>query len=322
MKSVSVVIPTFNSIRTIEACLSSLRRQDYDQDRIEILIADGGSTDGTIDVIKRHQGKIIRENSGNPETAKAIALEQAGGELVLLMASDNILPNRQWLKTMVNFLVKEPKALAAYPWRYAYRAQDSSLNRYFALMGANDPVAWWLNKADRQGYGPDRWQLAGSAVDKGEYFLVKFNKHHMPTLGDNGVLVWRKKLLQAKVDRQRFSHIDVFFDLIYLGMNQFVVVKNEIIHDTGEQYIKFLIKRFRYMRQLYLSQLDMRRFTWIKSRHDRVSLAMYVIYSLTLIGPTLRAVWGVRFKPDWAWFWHPIMCASMVIVYGLSLIIP
>ncbi|MFH2022592.1 MAG: glycosyltransferase family A protein, partial [Patescibacteria group bacterium] len=112
MKSVSVVIPTFNSIRTIEACLSSLRQQNYDQDRIEILIADGGSTDGTIDVIKRHQGKIIRENSGNPETAKAIALEQAGGELVLLMASDNILPNRQWLKTMVNFLVKEPKALA------------------------------------------------------------------------------------------------------------------------------------------------------------------------------------------------------------------
>jgi glycosyltransferase involved in cell wall biosynthesis len=46
MKTVSIVMPTYNSLRTIETALKSIREQDY-RGKIEIVAVDGGSTDGT-----------------------------------------------------------------------------------------------------------------------------------------------------------------------------------------------------------------------------------------------------------------------------------
>lgn len=310
MRSVSVIMPTFNSQRTIEACLKSIRSQDY-QGQVEIITADGGSTDGTKAILKKYKCVIVRETSNSPETAKAIALKQAQGDLVLLMASDNILPKKEWLKTTVESLVQDPSAVAAYPWRYAYRKTDTSLNRYFALMGVNDPVAWFMGKADKQSYFSNDNQKTG---------LVKFSLRNMPTLGDNGMLVWRKKLLKAQVDEQHFSHIDVFYDLVSLGLNHFVIVKQTIIHDTGDKFWLFIKKRWQYMQRLYLQQMKMRRYRWVRSYQDGLKIGLFIIYSLSFAGPLLTALRGFLRKPDWAWFWHPIMCFVLVWVYGLSLI--
>ena len=103
-------------------------------------------------------------------------------------------------------------------------------------------------------------------------------------------------------------------------MNQFVVVKNEIIHDTGEKFALFVNKRFNYMKKLYLQQMKMRRYKWVRNYRDAVSLGLFVVYSLTVVGPMVTAVNGWRKKPDLAWFWQPIMCFSLVWVYGLSLL--
>lgn len=319
MKSVSVVMPVFNSLRTIEACLASIREQDY-EGKVEIVAADGGSTDGTLKVLKKYKCKIVNERTGSPEKAKAIGLKEAKGELVLLIASDNVLPNKDWLSKMVEGLEKEPEAVAAYPWRYAYRKQDTSLNRYFALMGVNDSIAWFMGKADRQGWGDSRWRLSGEAKDKGKYWLVKFNPDNMPTLGDNGILVWREKLLKAKVDVKHFSHIDVFYDLVVDNMNQFVVVDKEIIHDTGESFFRFLCKRRRYMRELYLGQMEMRRYKWVRGFGDVIKLALFMIYGLSVIGPLVTAVRGWLRKPDLAWFWHLPMCFSLAIIYSFAVL--
>ena len=55
---VSVIIPTFNSSKTLSQCLESIKGQNY-AGEIEIIIADGGSTDGTIQVAKRYTDKIF-----------------------------------------------------------------------------------------------------------------------------------------------------------------------------------------------------------------------------------------------------------------------
>lgn len=306
-----MIMPTFNSRRTIEACLESIKKQQY-LGRVEVIAIDGGSDDGTLEVLKKYQVRIIRESSGSPETAKAIGLKKSKGELVLLMASDNVLPNKFWLKTMVNSLEKEPQAVAAYPERYAYRKNDTSLNRYFSLMGANDPVAWFMGRADRHSY-------FGNENRKNK--LVKFNLKNMPTLGDNGVLVWREKLLKAKVDEENFSHIDVFYDLLVLGMTQFVLVNETIVHDSGETAGKFLLKRYKYMKELYLKKQKMRRYKWIRGGKDWLRVLGFVVYSMTLIGPLVLSVRGYIRKPDLAWFWHPVMCLGLTLVYTLAMLL-
>jgi glycosyltransferase involved in cell wall biosynthesis len=49
---VSVVLPVLNEERHIEACLDSVLAQDYPADRFEVIVADGGSTDGTRDIVR------------------------------------------------------------------------------------------------------------------------------------------------------------------------------------------------------------------------------------------------------------------------------
>ncbi len=51
--SVSVLIVCFNEATWIEACLDSLIANDYPRERIEFVVIDGGSDDGTVDIVER-----------------------------------------------------------------------------------------------------------------------------------------------------------------------------------------------------------------------------------------------------------------------------
>ena len=48
---VSVVVPVLDEERHIGACLRSVLEQDYPRDRYEVIVADGGSTDRTRDIV-------------------------------------------------------------------------------------------------------------------------------------------------------------------------------------------------------------------------------------------------------------------------------
>jgi len=89
----SVVIATKNSVRTIEQCLSSLMPY-YEQGYIsEILVVDGYSSDGTLEVIKRYPVKLLFDE-GQVEASSAaydLGWQNTRGELVLFLDSDAYL---------------------------------------------------------------------------------------------------------------------------------------------------------------------------------------------------------------------------------------
>lgn len=321
MKTISVIIATLNSGQVLENCLASVRNQNYNQSMIEIVIADGGSTDNTIQIAQKYQARVVPENTHSPEAAKGVALKQSRNEIILGIDDDNILPDQDWLSKMVSLLEKEPQAIGCYPWRYAYRKEDKALNRYFSLFGVNDPVAWFLNKADRQSYFSSNWQLSGKAQDKGDYFLVEFDKDNLPTVGANGFLIKREFLEKAKTKPDDFFHIDVNLDLVCQGFNQYVVVKNDIIHVSGESFFKYLRKRKRYMENLYLQDFSRRRYLIYDHKKDKLKIVAYSFYSLTLILPTAKAVKGYLKVKDPAWFLHPIVCFLIFWIYSLAVIV-
>lgn len=55
MDKVSVIMTTYNSIENLRTTLESVRMQDYPA--IEVVICDGGSTDGTLDVIREYEAR-------------------------------------------------------------------------------------------------------------------------------------------------------------------------------------------------------------------------------------------------------------------------
>ena len=56
-KKVSLILTTYNCRNNLEKTLESIEAQDYPN--IEVIIKDGGSIDGTLDVIKKHQEKSV-----------------------------------------------------------------------------------------------------------------------------------------------------------------------------------------------------------------------------------------------------------------------
>lgn len=86
--SISVVIPTLNEAETIESTIQSARQGDP----LEIMVADGGSDDSTIDKAKQHADKVISCPRGRACQMNAGA-EVAQGDCLLFVHADTILPN-------------------------------------------------------------------------------------------------------------------------------------------------------------------------------------------------------------------------------------
>lgn len=88
--SISIITPTYNSAKTLTSCLDSIKNQDYHGD-IEIIIADGGSTDSTLVIAQKYTDKIYLNPLKTGEAGKAAGVKQAKNEIIALIDSDNMV---------------------------------------------------------------------------------------------------------------------------------------------------------------------------------------------------------------------------------------
>jgi glycosyltransferase involved in cell wall biosynthesis len=323
--SISVVIPTFNSGKTLDKCLSSIRLQDYPQRKIDIILADGGSVDNTFEIARRFKAKIISvpKNKQNAEYNRGVAFGKAKGDLVLIYDHDNFLPNKRWIKKMVNPLLKHPEMVAVESCYYHYDRRYGLLDRYFALFGASEPLPIFMGKQDRLSWVNKKWTLLGRAKDMGPYYLVEFEKdpRKIPTIGTNGCLMRRKLVIKnANISPDHHYPIDVMVDVIKKGHNQFGFVKNSIIHLTGYSgFSSFLRRRKRFVDEYHFKDSSKRRYS-VVMKGEWVKVLLYVIYSLTIVVPMIESLNGYRKIRDIAWFLHPILCVGTTFMYGISTI--
>ena len=80
---VTIVTITYNAEAVLEETILSIINQSYDN--IEYIIIDGGSTDGTVDIIKKYSDKIsywISEPDDGIYFAMNKAIEQASGQWI------------------------------------------------------------------------------------------------------------------------------------------------------------------------------------------------------------------------------------------------
>jgi glycosyltransferase involved in cell wall biosynthesis len=91
---ISIIIPCYNSSLYINNCLNSISVQNYDN--YEVLIMDGGSTDSTVDIVKKIQEFDSRilinvEKDAGIYDAMNKGIRMAKGEYILFLGSDDTI---------------------------------------------------------------------------------------------------------------------------------------------------------------------------------------------------------------------------------------
>lgn len=309
--------------KNIAECLKRINGQDYPDDHIEILVIDGGSTDGTQQVAESLGATVYDAGyRDNCEPRRAIGLLKAKNEIICYIESDIFLPTPQWLREMVSPLVENSEIAATQSLRYEYRKEDTVLNRYFALLGIHDPIAYYLKKRDKLSWADRKWTLFGHARDAGPYYAVTFDLSALPPLGCNGFVARRQELLKLTLpDVSRvpyYTHSDSVYDMVAGGRNTIGFVKNTVIHVPSNDTVwKYLKRRMFYTKTLHFGGLERKYKVYDpKSLRDDFNLVKYIVYSLTVIKPVFDSLRGFVRQPDAAWFVHPVMCLMMFFSYS------
>jgi len=110
---VSIVTPSLNKGRFIEETVLSIKNQTYP--RIEHVVIDGGSTDETLDILRKYTDSLvwISEPDKGQYDASNKGLRMAKGEILgWLMADDTYMP--QAVETAVKFLIENPDVALVY----------------------------------------------------------------------------------------------------------------------------------------------------------------------------------------------------------------
>jgi len=104
---VSVITAVFNGAKTIQDCIKSVSGQIYPN--IEHIIIDGGSTDGTLEVIKRYTEKrvnIVSEPDNGIYDALNKGIRQASGEVIGLLYSDDFYAHDRVIEKVADIFMK------------------------------------------------------------------------------------------------------------------------------------------------------------------------------------------------------------------------
>ena len=94
--SISIVIPTLNAARTLKGALDSIVMQDYPKEKIEIIVADGGSTDKTLEICKEFSAlncHVVPNPLKTGEAGKAAGYKSAKNEIIVIINIAKLLNN-------------------------------------------------------------------------------------------------------------------------------------------------------------------------------------------------------------------------------------
>lgn len=106
-------MPAYNSGTTIDDAITSALNQDHEQ--LEVIVVDDGSSDDTVARASSHGSRVrvIRQRNAGPQAARNRALQEARGEYVAFLDSDDLwLPGK--LSAQIRLLQRCPDVVATF----------------------------------------------------------------------------------------------------------------------------------------------------------------------------------------------------------------
>ncbi|UOX32761.1 glycosyltransferase [Flavobacterium sediminilitoris] len=137
MPIISVIIPLYNKSKSISNTLNSVLRQSFSD--FEIIIINDGSTDNSVDIIKKKNDeriKIINQKNKGVSFARNIGIEKSNGDYILFLDADDYLyPNHI---EQLMFLINKKKHLKVFTSLIEVETKNGIFNGNYSIKKKND----------------------------------------------------------------------------------------------------------------------------------------------------------------------------------------
>jgi rhamnosyltransferase len=138
--SISIVLPTKNGAASLPALLDALARQRVDAP-FEIVVVDSASTDGTVELMRGRADRLIGipADQFDHGLTRNRGVQEASGELVVLMVQDAVPVSDSWLSALTAPLLADPQLAGTFARQQARPDAGALAHHYLAgWMAASD----------------------------------------------------------------------------------------------------------------------------------------------------------------------------------------
>lgn len=180
MPLISVIVPVYNVAKYLPRCLDSLINQTYKN--IEIILVDDGSTDGSGEICDEYAASDSRVNvfhtpNGGVSRARNVALDNAGGEYITFVDSDDWL-ERDWTADAIAEIRKADVDLYIGGYVKSYEAgSDKVVHKYMPraiLTNMECLKEMYMQKIEDTAFA---WEVCGKLFHRKLWNGVRFREN-------------------------------------------------------------------------------------------------------------------------------------------------
>lgn len=252
LPKISIVIPVFNKVAYIEATLLSIINQNYPN--LEVIIQDGKSSDGTLEVIKKYANKYPKlfkwESKKDNGQVDAInkGFKKATGDIVAYINADDVYkkgallevgesfneyPNLIWITGYGDIIDKDGNTRSH--WVTKYKNTLLNINKYPLLIIVNfiTQPSTFLSKKAYQDFGP----FTGTKKYVMEYDLwLKIGRSKMP-------LIIKKTLSSFRLTTDNTSSTSA---------RELLKIDNQLVEKYTQNSLLLILHKFHNLGRIFL----------------------------------------------------------------------
>lgn len=322
-------MPTLNSERTIRLALDSISKQHFDQNLIEVLVIDGGSTDQTRSIALEYGCRIIENPLIQPECAKHVGMFAARAEYAIFLDSDEVFESMDAIRLRIDILRERPDIKMVLTGGYVKPAGYSSINDYINIF--SDPFSFFMYgiSSGKEYYFKSFTMRYSLESETDSFAVVAFQKSSQLPLVDicAGNAINLKYVKEAYADSvSDVSIVPRIFSLIAHDIGKIALLKNDsIIHYSSDSYRKYMKKlRWRVIVNIHFANKVGVGFS---NREDfqpllfRLKKYLFIPYALSLAIPLCESVYYMFLRKKFVCLLHfPLtVYTAALIVYQLFL---
>lgn len=324
LPKVSIMIATYNSEKLLPRTLDAIRNQTYPQDRLEILIVDGGSTDKTLEIAQKYECITLKNEKTEPVNAKLIGLKNATGKYMITIDHDEVIENRNSILWKVEALRQNPECKVALCSGYKKPDNYPKLNQYISEFG--DPFSLFiynfpkghtfLEKAMKKHYK--------ITLESENYIKVSFDgmrKQPIFELCCLGTMIDRDYFIQVpKVCEDGSVMVHLFYIMLENGQDSVILIKEDpLVHYSVDSLKAYLPKlKWRICNNIHFQDMGESGFSGrVKYQNNmKYKKFLFVPYTISCVFPLVHSICLTVSRKNTIYLLHMFLCWYVLAQIG------